>query len=302
MLSDNASPSTGREENNTSEIFEFLSAIRNKDKEKLKNLRFAEEEYVVTLNGMEYKLKNLGGGKAEICEFITHTSDITVPASLDNKKIIGIGKNACYGQHSLKSLTLSNDILYIQPGAFANCINLKKIILNSKLRTLGETNETAKGTPLFLKNHYLGVFANSAIESIDLPESLEIIGDNTFRGCGNLKTIKLPNRIKKISNYCFFNCQRLEQILFPKELYEIENGAFYGCKSLNMVRMPGSLKKIKHFAFQNCNNLTQIVFNDGVKEIGVSAFRGCKKLAKLNLPLSVLNIHKYSFEKNILLE
>lgn len=50
------------------------------------------------------------------------------------------------------------------------------------------------------------------LKEIDLPNSIETIGDYAFYGCTSLKEIKFPNSIVSISNNAFQNCTSLRTI------------------------------------------------------------------------------------------
>lgn len=63
-------------------------------------------------------------------------------------------------------------------GAFAGCKNLKKIVLNERLTTLGRKGKD-------------GAFQDSGLEEIYLPSNLRNVTTNTFSGCQNLKTVDI---------------------------------------------------------------------------------------------------------------
>ena len=47
-----------------------------------------------------------------------------------------------------------------------------------------------------------------------MPDNLETIGDETFRGCSSLKEITLPSSLKSLGKYAFMSCSSLEDITF----------------------------------------------------------------------------------------
>ena len=107
---------------------------------------------------------------------------------------------------------------------------------------------------IVIKNNTLTKY-NGKDEEYTIPETVEVIGSNAFRGCTTIKKVILSNKVK-----------------------EIQNGAFSGCNNLEKVsRNPKSrLKRIQKHAFQKCTSLK--TFNlFGVSSISKSAFKGCKK-------------------------
>lgn len=281
-----------------SELLGFLSAIKKCDAAALKEIQFLGEEFLYPLDGKnpKYRLKNISNNQIEICEILYDDAEIAIPETIDGRIVVGIGDKACYGKMQLKALILSEEIQYIKSGAFANCLNLAKVKLNNKLKYIGDINDSEDENSIVCKSQNRGAFENCSFENIELPETLEVLGDNTFRGCARLKAISLPGKIKRINQCCFALCDNLETITLPKNLIGIENAAFYGCKALQSIELPGSLTKIKHFAFQRCNNLSRVILRMGIKEIGISVFRGCENLKKITLPKSISAMHKYTFD------
>ena len=53
-----------------------------------------------------------------------------------------------------------------------------------------------------------------SLEKFNCPEISEV-EDCTFYKCYNLKSVFLPNSIKKINDYAFYKCQKLKEISIP---------------------------------------------------------------------------------------
>ena len=52
------------------------------------------------------------------------------------------------------------------------------------------------------------------MKSIEIPESVEYIGDGAFQDCTSLMSIKIPESVKIIGTWAFYNCPSLEEIIF----------------------------------------------------------------------------------------
>ena len=79
------------------------------------------------------------------------------------------------------------------------CHNLRRAVINDGLETLG-TDEC-----LYHGKVYSGVFGDSAVESVELPKTLQVIECQAFRECKNLKEIAFgeDSSLRRIGSGCF---------------------------------------------------------------------------------------------------
>ena len=63
-------------------------------------------------------------------------------------------------------------------------------------------------------------------EGLNLPESIETIGDNAFYSCTGLQSVNLSSNLKSIGRSAFELCISLESITLPKSLKVIREYAF----------------------------------------------------------------------------
>ena len=140
-------------------------------------------------------------------------------------------------------------------------------------------------------------FANSDIESIEIPSSVSSIGEGAFISCKKMKNIKLPETIKTISSRMFQGCESIDTFLLPPNLKKIDSYAFSGCKSLNKIIIPSGVKSIGDYAFSDCENLKELSLPKSLLSIGKCAFSGCKNLEKLSIPSHCKDIGDDAFYK-----
>ena len=132
---------------------------------------------------------------------------------------------------------------------------------------------------------------NELVESFEEFEFFDAIiaielapwSDGGFRGCTNLKKIKLPQSLQTIfdgaipgqysSTGAFKDCTSLESIAIPPKVERIPRSAFYNCINLKNVVFEGKVKEIIEYAFGACENL-DIAIPASVEVIGRSAFFG----------------------------
>ncbi|WP_072228520.1 leucine-rich repeat domain-containing protein, partial [Campylobacter coli] len=115
------------------------------------------------------------------------------------------------------------------------------------------------------------------------------------RKCESLEEIILPDSLKSIGEYAFYDCC-LKKLKLNEGLEVIENYAFYKCESLEEIILPDSLKSIGEYAFEKCSSLKNLNFNEGLEVIGENAFYKCKSLEVISLPDSLKEIRRYAFE------
>ena len=63
---------------------------------------------------------------------------------------------------------------------------------------------------------------------IELPKTVETIGEGTFSGCASLKEITIPGSVKQIAAEAFKNCPELISVSFEGSAPVFEEGVFEG--------------------------------------------------------------------------
>lgn len=118
----------------------------------------------------------------------------------------------------------------------------------------------------------IGNFAftyEESIVSVQLPETIKIIGFECFQECSHLKKINLPNSIVDIGEYAFAETD-LEEIVLPKSLQIVRAGCFSWCGILKKIDF-GNAKILEPESF-NGYLLDDIVLPEGIEEIGFNVF------------------------------
>ena len=88
------------------------------------------------------------------------------------------------------------------------------------------------GENILVKELDGGAFSDCvSIETIQLPPSVEKIGEEAFKHCINLTSINIPAQVSEIGNSAFEGCENLSEVLFESgsQLKNIGNSAFDGC-------------------------------------------------------------------------
>ena len=69
----------------------------------------------------------------------------------------------------------------------------------------------------------------TCLQSVTIPNSVTIIGDEAFSECYSLESITIPNSVRNIGDYAFSLCESLQSITIPNSVRNIGNHAFYNC-------------------------------------------------------------------------
>lgn len=134
----------------------------------------------------------------------------------------------------------------------------------------------------------------SWVKEVDLPDTLERIGDYALYGC-SMPTINLADTLTTIGQCAFKNCDDLTEIIIPEGVTEISTGAFERNTNLTKVTLPSTLTTIGGEAFFDCDSLESIDIPDNVTSIGGNAFYSCNKLKGIEIPEGVSKIGNSTF-------
>ena len=94
---------------------------------------------------------------------------------------------------------------------------------------------------------------------------LEDIWHSAFQGSTKLKSVVIPNTIKRdIDDYVFRDCVNLESVVFEEgiQIKYLGEWTFAGCKSLKSITIPASVEKVVHYTFEDCTSLKTVTFEE----------------------------------------
>ena len=219
--------------------------------------------------GAETQNLYIGKGISSIPDSCFNGIDVRDSIQFSNEiESLEIGASAFRGAE-ITSFNFSYAITSIGIYAFADCIKLTGITVddNCRIKSLPE-----------------GVFYNcTALESFEVPSSVETVDKNIFSGCTNLKSISFKE-----------GCA----------IEEISESAFSGMSSLESFEVPDSVRIIGKSAFEGCSNLASVTFADtsNLEEIGEKAFYQTGALTSITIPKSVVIIGADAFNNSGLCE
>ncbi len=137
------------------------------------------------------------------------------------------------------------------------------------------------------------------LTGLTLPNAIEYIGDSAFRDCNNFNSpLVLPNTVTYIGYNTFSSCGFTGQLKLPEHLKEIKEWSFYNNKFVGSLEIPDEVEKIGSYAFHNCGFTGMLTIPASVKMIGENAFGANRFRGELVLPEELTAIENSCFESN----
>lgn len=235
------------------------------------------------------------------------------------ENVTKIGLMAFWDCSNLKEITLPNSLIELGDQVFGGCNSLRKIVIPKSVEEIGDgvligckrlsSIKVAKGNKMYdSRNNCKAIirtkdntllascmdtiipdtivsceFAFSRREDVKefiVPKSIVKVGNSSFSGCKQLKSIALHDSVIEIGERAFEFCG-LETITLPSSITHIGHRAFMDCKELKNVMLSDSLREIEEYAFYGCTALEELVIPNSVTSIGENAFKDCKSLKRI---------------------
>lgn len=215
-----------------------------------------------------------------------------------------IGNHAFYECSGLESLTLSNSLESIGQNAFEGC-SLTTIDFPASLKSIGSSAfySTKLESVVFTKGDGgLTIGANAfsvySLTSVTFAEGLETIEGSAFRHC-QITNVELPEGLKSIGSYCFYDCSKLSSVTLPSTLHYVGTGAFG-----NTQWVKGQLAEddgiiyygsVAYSYTKNTEVDESITIKDGTRGIG-EYFASGKKIKAVEFPSTIEFIGNEAFK------
>jgi hypothetical protein len=262
-----------------------------------------------------YTITGIGEGAFTDCESL---QSVTFP---ENGSITEVGSYAFAQCTALTSVTLPDSLTEIPVGMFAYCTALENVTFGSEVTTIGD--EAFRGT---------------ALQSVELPETLTTMGNFVFYMCTDLESITIPEGLETLGAYSFMGCVSMESFHIPSTLLSVGDASFLGCMNLTDLTVdddhpyykvedgilysqdgtilyfyppartdttftvPDGVQDIYDGAFFECTNLQYVELPEGLIIIGSGAFDYCSSLTAVTIPESVTQIMSSAYSDCTALE
>jgi hypothetical protein len=278
----------------------------------------------------DFDYKENANGSLTITGYVgSPRSSMTIPATINGKRVETIGEYFLDGCDWLQQVALANGIKNVDRGAFEDCDMLKSISFPSSLRRIGPWAFTGC----------------ESLSNITLPPNLDTLGDTAFAFCEKLTSVSITpsNAYFKSINGVLFNKSASKLLLYPgakagtcnipSNVTAIGELAFGGCLNLSAIEVaasnpnyksiggvlfnkqgtrliqypagkpessyaiPNGVKSLDYESFARNMKLSKVVIPDTVTNIGEYAFYACRKLSQISLPIGLKVIPEGMFDE-----
>ncbi len=160
---------------------------------------------------------------------------------------------ASFTQDAPANVVLPEGVTHLDSKSLQGNTTVKEVVLPSTVVDFGGTpNEEGTGASG-------GMFYQSAVEKVVLPEGLTEIPAATFNQASALKEVNIPSTVTKIGINAFAG-SGLTKIVLGSQVKEIGYGAFRDMANLETVIIDGDVY-IPTYAFRRCVNLKTVYLN-----------------------------------------
>ena len=238
-------------------------------------------------------------------------------ASEDGLCLIDNGKLILFIGKDLTEYTIPESVTSFGEGAFKDCNRLKSVkvankycydYFKDKIANIAfyGANASDDGRCLIIDGE-LKIFIAKGITEYTIPDSVTSFGEEAFKNCSNLKSVKVANKDcydyfkDKVANITFyganasddgrcliidgklerFSAKGIAEYTIPESVTSIGKWTFSRCSSLTSITIPNSVTNIGEGAFYGCSSLTSITIPNSVTSIGEGAFYGCSSLTSI---------------------
>lgn len=134
-----------------------------------------------------------------------------------------------------------------------------------------------------------------SMETITIPDHVDIIPTNAFYFCYILKEVVIPDSVSTIQGSAFANCYNLAHTLIPPNAMTLGDSMYMNNPNLKSAILPYGLDKIPASAFNGCHALEEVVIPETVTSMGNNPFANCYVLKKVTLPDGITQITNSAF-------
>lgn len=224
----------------------------------------------LTSGSFEYEL--LADGTAEITGYNGSDTTLTIPSTLDGKKVTSIADIAFLGCTNIASVSVPSTITHIGADAFDGTawleseINKSPLVIVNGILIHGRTAAGAVTIPDTVTQIADSAFGyNNGITSVTIPGSVKSIGASAFNSCDNLKSVTMKKGVETIGRYAFYFCSGLTELTIADTVTFIGNYAL-NYTGMKQITIPASVTEIEKYAIDTYSGIKLRCYKDSASE------------------------------------
>lgn len=189
---------------------------------------------IVSYNGVDFKVTRIADNGFAHCSDIT---TLTIPQTMTHIGYLGLG-----WMHGLETLIFDNP-QNMTIGSYAFDYDWRSF---SKVKIINcdETSLINQGLNLVTSLPVHELYINDKkVEDYFVPDGTEFVG-TLFSNCNTLRTLELPNTVRKISSNAANNCNSLTTVTLSSSLESIDYNAFGDCPELRTIYLKAATPPI----------------------------------------------------------
>ncbi len=192
------------------------------DNAKKEGAIFKIDSYIGTTKPLNYLIKGdfkyiIYKDYVLIDSYLGTDRKVVIPATLDDKPVIGINKHAFLSRHFITEVVISEGIKSLGTSSFTDCTHLEKITFPKSLREIAPK----------------AFYQCERLKEADVPSKVGYLGESAFAYCYELEKVVLRNENIVFGKNVFTNCGT-ERITFYS--YDDSNTQEYCEKSGYMFK------------------------------------------------------------------
>ncbi len=149
----------------------------------------------------------------------------------------------------------------------------------------------------------------TAVKSVKFGAEVTRVNKDAFKGCTSLRKVEVES-LEKWCNIYFgtgdanpianngaeliAGGQKVSSLTIPESIRDIKSYAFYNYSTLESINIHDNVRSIGAGCFAGCGELSSIYVGSGIKTIGLEVFNGCET------PNLTINVNLPAFQKSIL--
>lgn len=199
------------------------------------------------------------------------------------------GISTPWTRSAVTSTTISEGVTYVGAYSFYNCGSMESVDLPDSLEEIGQW--------AFSGGEYLWSDSSFKLTSIDIPAKVTSIGDSAFYNLTSLEEVSLPDSLSFIGARAFGNTPWYKALVESSQGEAVYIGTVLvdasGCEG--ELKIPDGTTGIAGYTASENLSLTSIVIPDSVQYIGANAFEYCYNVESVTIGEGVTSIGDEAF-------